>query len=397
MHPIEKTEPQEKTMNFDELALPQTLATALKAIDFVTMTPIQQATIGVALRGQDVLGCAQTGTGKTAAFGIPLVNYLTFEKGKTALVLAPTRELAEQIFEFLKTISGKSHFHGTLVVGGASMHNQIASLRKGARFIVATPGRLLDLMKQNQVKISNTGMLVLDEFDRMLDMGFAPQIKQIMRTMPTSRQTLLFSATYPQEILKLAESYLHEPLRVSIAEAKEKRLIEQKFLNLLEDEKREYLLREVEECQGKILVFTRTKRRTDRIAKMLQDTGERIECLHGDRSPPQRRRALDFFRDGSSRILVATDIAGRGIDVDDIERVINFDMPATAEDYTHRIGRTGRNGKIGVALSFLTSADRDIAKALKLNMTFKHDPSPAPKPVQRGSRPRTSSPRNARR
>ncbi len=389
MHPIEKTQPSEKTMNFDELALPQSLATALQAIEFKTLTPIQQATIPIALKGQDVLGCAKTGTGKTGAFGIPLVNYLTFEKGKMALVLAPTRELAEQIFTFLKTISGRSNFHGTLVVGGASIHNQIASLRKGARFIVATPGRLLDLMKQNQVKLAHTGMLVLDEFDRMLDMGFAPQLKQIMRTMPSQRQTLLFSATYPQEILKLAESYLHLPFRISIAETSEQRTIEQKFLNLTEDEKRETLFKEVAACKGKILVFTRTKRRTDRIAKMLLSTGERIECLHGDRSPPQRRRALDFFRDGSSRILVATDIAGRGIDVDDIERVINFDMPATAEDYVHRIGRTGRNGKQGVALSFLTSADRDVVRALKLDIQLKNDGlttdnSQPSKPQQRG-------------
>lgn len=309
------------------------MGSALEEMGFTSPTPVQQATIPAALEGKDILGAAQTGTGKTGAFGIPILASLYKHPGKVALILAPTRELAAQIQKVLHQMSKGSSLVSTLVVGGESFQRQARDLREGVDFIVATPGRLNDHLEQRTVSLSKVGYLVFDEADRMLDMGFLPQVHQIEKHLPKKRQTLLFAATLPTEVMALTKTLLRNPVRVAIGQ------ISQPIAQVKQQ-------------------TIRTKSRAERLARLFNNKGHKVVHLHGGRSQLQRKQALDRFRNGSHRIMVATDLAGRGIDVVDIEHVINFDMPATRDDYIHRIGRTGRCGKTGFALNLLTAQDR---------------------------------------
>lgn len=309
------------------------MGSALEEMGFTSPTPVQQATIPAALEGKDILGAAQTGTGKTGAFGIPILASLYKHPGKVALILAPTRELAAQIQKVLHQMSKGSSLVSTLVVGGESFQRQARDLREGVDFIVATPGRLNDHLEQRTVSLSKVGYLVFDEADRMLDMGFLPQVHQIEKHLPKKRQTLLFAATLPTEVMALTKTLLRNPVRVAIGQ------ISQPIAQVKQQ-------------------TIRTKSRAERLARLFNNKGHKVVHLHGGRSQHQRKQALDRFRNGSHRIMVATDLAGRGIDVVDIEHVINFDVPATRDDYIHRIGRTGRCGKTGFALNLLTAQDR---------------------------------------
>jgi superfamily II DNA/RNA helicase len=350
---------------FNELSLPDALSKSLGKMNFISPTPIQKQAIPVALEGKDILGTAQTGTGKTGAFGIPLLTRLYAEPTQQALILCPTRELAAQINQVLRQMGKGLGMYGSLVVGGESFRRQRDELERGADYIVATPGRLNDHLQEGTVDLSGINFLVLDEVDRMLDMGFAPQIKEIMKYLSKDRQTLLFSATLPKEIQGLANQLMKNPVRVAIdTELKAAPQIEQKTVETSMDGKNSLILKEIEERKGKILIFARTQIRTDRLATMLFREGHRVVRLHGGCTQWQRKDALDKFRRGTHTIMVATDLAGRGIDVTDIEHVINFDLPENHEDYIHRIGRTGRFGKAGQALNFVTPLDVDAERII---------------------------------
>lgn len=348
--------------SFKELSLPLELDRALTGMNFHTPTPIQALAIPVALMGRDLIGCAQTGTGKTAAFCIPLIVNLAKNPAKTALILAPTRELAMQIETVFKTLSKNyNDMRAALLIGGASMGPQFKALRAKPRVLVATPGRLMDHLRQRSVSLAKAEILVLDEADRMLDMGFAPQLNEILRFIPKNRQTMLFSATMPEEIRKLAAKYLHNPERVTVGTVSQPaRTISQSIVETTQSNKNKTLVDELGSREGSVLIFARTKRRTDRVAKFLYEGGYRVSRIHGDRTQKQRNDAIEGFRNGKFNILVATDIAARGIDISHIAHVINYDLPAVAEDYIHRIGRTGRAGAEGKALSFVTPEDRGI-------------------------------------
>jgi superfamily II DNA/RNA helicase len=376
---------------FQELALSESLQKALAEMNFSTPTPIQAQAIPVALTGQDVIGCAQTGTGKTAAFGIPLISTLLKNKDQTALVLAPTRELAIQIAEVLETLTAFcKHIRVVQLIGGMSMQHQVRNVQKGYRIIVATPGRLLDHAERDRKMLSKVSMFVLDEADRMLDMGFAPQLRRIFPLLPQKRQTMLFTATLPQEIQEIANRILINPKKVQVGEVSvpaEK--ISQQAKQLNGEQKNDLLLDELNARQGSVLVFVRTQRRADRVCKTLEEYGVQVTRIHGGRSQGQRNRALSDFRDGVVRVLVATDIAARGIDISHVAHVINYDLPQVPEDYVHRIGRTARAGRTGEAMSFISSDDveqwrniekllaqKGIKSPLSLAKNVKHTPRP---------------------
>jgi superfamily II DNA/RNA helicase len=333
-------------------------------------TPIQEQSIPVALEGHDLIGCAQTGTGKTAAFGIPIIERLTRIPAKSALILAPTRELATQIWGVLTKLTAHSpELKSALLIGGVAMQPQVRALQRKPRIIVATPGRLVDHLQQRTVSFSALEVLVLDEADRMLDMGFAPQLAQILKHLPKQRQTLLFSATLPPNILQLAQKFLKDPVRVTVGQVSQPaQKVSQSVIETTHAKKNEILLDVLNQREGSVLIFTRTKHRTDRLARHLESYGHPVSRIHGGRSQGQRNLALAGFRDGKFRILVATDIAARGIDISHIAHVINYDLPQVAEDYVHRIGRTARAGAQGEALSILTPEDRlqwkEISKLL---------------------------------
>ena len=333
---------------------------ALVAMKFDAPTPIQAKAIPVALEGGDVIGCAQTGTGKTAAFGVPIIARLLKAPDKTALILAPTRELAEQIEGVLRKLTTHcSEIRLALLIGGASMKPQYGALRKSPRIVVATPGRLLDHLERRTVHLREVGIFVLDEADRMLDMGFAPALNQILKEIPRERQTMLFAATLPANILQLASKCMKNPTRVTVGEVSMPiQKIEQSVIETTTAKKKDVLIRELNSRRGSILVFARTRSRTERLARDLVKAGHDATKTHGGRSQAQRRSALAGFKSGQHRILVATDVAARGIDVSNIAHVINFDLPDAPEDYIHRIGRTGRAGANGTALSLITPEDR---------------------------------------
>lgn len=339
--------------DFKDFGLPSHLLEGLTKLGFTAPTPIQAQSIPAALGGKDVLAIAPTGTGKTGAFGIPAIANLTSQKEKQVLVLAPTRELAAQIFKFLSSVVPTSSVRGALLVGGESSRRQYLDWNAGVDFIVATPGRLMDHVGRG-LNLKHVGILILDEVDRMLDMGFAPQIEEILKMVPEERQTLFFSATLPLEIQKLIAKFLKDPVRITVGGNKEHApKIREEKVHAKGYEKIDLLKKVIGEHTGKILIFTRTKVFTDRVAEQLEFMDIRAARLHGGRTQEERTRALDAFRRGVVRVLVATDIAARGIDVADIEVVVNFDKAATKEDYTHRIGRTGRCGKEGLAITFL--------------------------------------------
>ncbi len=366
-------------MTFHDLNLIAPLLEAVSKEGYTEPTPIQEKAIPFILEGKDIFGCAQTGTGKTAAFALPILQLLHQNKanqlpGTKVLVLAPTRELALQINESFKAYGSNLRISHTVIFGGVSQHAQTTALRRGVDVIVATPGRLLDLMQQGHVKLNNIQYFVLDEADRMLDMGFINDIKKIIARLPQKRQTVFFSATAPYEIKKFADTLLKNPVSVNIAPvASTSDLIRQAVYYVSQENKRP-LLRHVLKSESieHALVFTRTKHGADKVVKELNHNGIKAEAIHGNKSQNARERALKGFKNRTIRVLVATDIASRGIDVDKLTHVINFEIPEQAETYVHRIGRTGRAGESGVALSFCNTDERaymrNINKLIKRNI-----------------------------
>lgn len=366
-------------MTFNDLKLSEPLVKALDNIGYKQPTPIQAQAIPSILNGSDLFGCAQTGTGKTGAFSLPILHQLHQQsslRGPRALILAPTRELALQISENMRTYSKYLKIAHAVIFGGVSQNKQEKELQKGVDIIIATPGRLLDLMMQGIVKLDKVEYFVLDEADRMLDMGFIHDIKKIITKLPVQRQTLFFSATVSSDIMKLANTLLKNPVHVSVSPVSSTTpLVEQSVYYVSKENKRsllKYVLNkgEVEHA----LVFTRTKRGADRVAKELNKNGISSEAIHGDKSQGARERALKGFKDRKIRVLVATDIASRGIDVDKLSHVINYEIPEQAETYVHRIGRTGRAGSKGVAMSFCAKDElsymKDISKLIKQNIAI---------------------------
>jgi ATP-dependent RNA helicase RhlE len=353
-------------MSFRHLGIAPGMLAILDALKLTTPTPIQAQAIPVAISGKDVMGIAQTGTGKTLAFGIPMLERITQDKTRQGLVILPTRELALQVNESLMRIGRSLGFRTAVLIGGDSMDRQKRALRANPHIIIATPGRLNDHLGQKTVTLARVSILVLDEADHMLDMGFAPQIERIVAHVPKERQTMLFSATMPPEVTRLATSYMQLPIRIEVAPpgtAVDK--IVQELIFVPHMEKPDLLEKLLQECGGSVLVFTRTKYIAKRIAQTLKNHSFSAAEIHSNRSLAQRREALDGFKTGRYRILVATDIAARGIDVSGIEVVINYDLPEKPEDYVHRIGRTARAGRDGRAISFATPDQRGMVQRIE--------------------------------
>ncbi|MFO0775809.1 MAG: DEAD/DEAH box helicase [Nitrospiraceae bacterium] len=356
------------TVTFTSLGLSQPLLRDLAAAKFTEPTPIQAQAIPHGLQGKDILGCAQTGTGKTAAFVIPMIERLAsgpvgHPKG---LILAPTRELAYQIQKTIALLGRSRRVSATTVIGGEDIRVQVRGLQQRPTIVVATPGRLLDHMWNGTIKLDEFTIVVLDEADRMLDMGFAPQLNQILDALQPERQTMLFSATMPADLADLARAGLREPIRIMVnPPAQAARTVTHEVHHTTRDEKTGLLLKMLEETSGTILVFTRTKHGADKVGRVLEQKGHRVGVLHAGRRLSQRKTALEGFRRGSFRVLVATDIAARGIDVANIGHVVNFDLPNTPEDYVHRIGRTGRMKTEGRATSFVTGEDHFQLRAIE--------------------------------
>lgn len=341
--------------NFQDFDLPDVLQKALIRIKYVTPTPIQAQAVPMALAGKDILGSAQTGTGKTAAFLLPLITYLLSGKEETAIVLAPTRELAMQIATFAAQLMGRMPY--TLLIGGDSMSKQLNQLRARPRLIVGTPGRVNDHLERGSLKLDHTHFLVLDEADRMLDMGFGIQIDSIVKRMPKQKQTLMFSATLPTGITRLAEKYMSNPERISV-ETTHKIDIDQQIIHVTNDTKYSELVQALESRAGSIILFVKTKMGTEKLAYKLQKEEHNADFIHGDLKQSRRERVIRRFKEGKFRILVATDVAARGIDIPHIGHVINYDLPQCPEDYVHRIGRTARAGEKGASLSLIAPDDR---------------------------------------
>lgn len=350
-------------MNFQQLSLDPRLMAGVKAAGFTTPTPIQQQAIPVALRGRDVLGLAQTGTGKTAAFVLPILQRLTQGplRRVRALILAPTRELAEQIHQTIQVLGRQTKIRSVAIYGGVSKGPQIGALRRGAEIVVACPGRLLDHLDAGSIDLSHVEVLVLDEADRMCDMGFLPDVRRVLRQLPTERQTLFFSATMPDDIRALGDEILHNPATVQIGMTAPVESVTQAFYPVPEGLKRQLLFAMLPQTPtGRVLIFTRTKRRARNLALDLENQGYRTSALQGNMTQNRRQEAMNGFRDGKYDILVATDIAARGIDVSDISHVINFDIPDTVDAYTHRVGRTGRAAQTGEAFTFIGEGDEPM-------------------------------------
>ena len=355
-------------MTFDQFALTPALREGVKAAGYVTPTPIQTKALPLALAGDDVLGLAQTGTGKTAAFVLPTLQRLASgPKGRLrALVVAPTRELAEQIADEFKLLGRTTGFKTVCLYGGVGKNPQIKALRHGAEIAVACPGRLLDLMNDGYANLSKLEVLVLDEADRMFDMGFLPDIRRIIRAVPKERQTMLFSATMPSDIRTLADEALHAPKVVQIDFAKPVDTVSHALYPVAPHLKTRLLKHVLDTTRtGSVLVFTRTKHKAKRLAQQLERSGLKAASLQGNLSQNRRQEALSGFKSGRYDIMVATDIAARDIDVSSVTHVINLDMPNTADDYTHRIGRTGRARKSGAALTFVTDEDTSTVRAIE--------------------------------
>lgn len=396
--------------SFDSLNLIEPLLRAIEAEGYETPTPIQAQAIPPLLKGRDVLGCAQTGTGKTAAFLLPILQHLTHDpmKGKPpirGLILTPTRELAAQIGENFDTYTRFLDLKHQVIFGGVSQRPQVSALRRGVDVLVATPGRLLDLHGQGFIDFRHVDFFVLDEADRMLDMGFIHDIRKVLKLLPRERQNLLFSATMPESIVKLASGFLHEPVRVEVSpeSVTVERIVQKVMFTAKADKKR--LLRELlrDPSIESAIVFTRTKHGANRVVKQLSKSGVEAAAIHGNKSQNARTRALAGFKSGDIRVLVATDIASRGIDVDGVSHVFNYELPNISESYVHRIGRTGRAGREGIAIAFCdeteTSYLRDIEKLTGQPLEVvrdhewhsseaEHSTAGPPKPKPRGSRPR---------
>ncbi|HVT75215.1 MAG TPA: DEAD/DEAH box helicase [Candidatus Paceibacterota bacterium] len=354
----------EANASFEQLAgLSEGLRMSLRKNDFVMPTPIQARVIPLGIEGKDIIGIAQTGTGKTLGFGIPMIERIIADKNARGLVILPTRELALQVDETLRKVATGLGIYTAVLIGGDSMGRQIRDLRAGPNIVIATPGRLIDHLEQKTIALDRVSVLVLDEADHMFDIGFMPQIKEIVRRVPKVRQTMLFSATMPEPIAKLAMEHMQLPLRIEVAPAgTANKNVEQEIIVVDRKAKFNLLAKLLGEHPGQpVLVFTRTKHGAKEIAKSLRNIGTTAAEIHSNRSLSQRREALDGFKKHKYQVLVATDIAARGIDVKDISLVVNYDLPEQSEDYVHRIGRTGRAGKAGKAVSFATpDQKRDI-------------------------------------
>ena len=356
--------------SFYGLGIAPRILDILDRMEFTVPTPIQHRTIPIAIEDKDIIGVAQTGTGKTLAFAVPIIQRLSQRKGR-ALILVPTRELAIQVNEAFQKIATSFGIKTAVIIGGASMHLQLKALRKNPRVLVATPGRLVDHMERRTVLLADVNVLVLDEADRMLDMGFLPQIERIIKFVPRNRQTMLFSATIPGEIVRMAAAHMKLPIHVEIAPSgtTAEHIIQEVFI-VKKNSKSQLLIKLLDRYHGPVLIFSRTKIGAKKIARGLQRLNRRAAEIHSDRSLAQRKEALNGFKSGKYKILVATDIAARGIDVTGIELVINYDLPDDTENYVHRIGRTGRAGHEGRAISFATPEQgKDVRSIEKLIRT----------------------------
>lgn len=352
-------------ITFSDLGLAPKLLAALTRLKFTQPTLIQQKAIPIAVTGQDVMGIAQTGTGKTLAFALPLVQRIAETKTK-GLIILPTRELAQQVDEEIAKIGQHIGLRSAVIVGGASAAQQISQLRKNPHIIIGTPGRMNDLIESRQLRLGDIGVLVLDEADRMLDMGFAPQIKRILQHVPKERQTMLFSATMPAEILGLARQYMKMPVHIEVARAGSVAdRVNQELFMVERNHKNRLLDKLLQDYKGTVLVFSRTKHGAKKICRSLKHMGYSAAEIHSNLSLSQRRNSLAGFKRGTFRVLVATDIAARGIDVTDIELVINYDLPDNPEDYVHRVGRTGRAGKVGHAITFIAPDQRSKVRFIE--------------------------------
>lgn len=388
---------QGNTPRFSDLGIAKNLLDALTKRNFINPTPIQHQVIPSALEGKDVVGIAQTGTGKTLAFGIPLLQRLGINKGQ-GLILLPTRELALQVNETLESIGKQFGLRTVVLIGGAPMNPQVRALRQKPHVVVATPGRLADHIKQKNYSLDRVSVIVLDEADRMLDVGFQKEITQIMKDAPREKQTMLFSATMPAAISKIAANHMKMPLRIEVApQGTSSKNVEQELFVVDKARKMQLLDKILSENKGTVLVFSRTKYGAKKIAASIRGMKHTATEIHSNRSLNQRKMALAGFKSGKYRVLVATDIAARGIDVQNISLVINFDLPDNSEDYVHRIGRTGRAGAFGKAISFATHSERSdvrkIERLIRKTLPLMKVPQdlPAPRPKVKEERPERGS------
>ena len=356
---------QKEDLNFYGLGIAPGILDILKKLRYLIPTPIQHQSISIAIQGKDIVGIAQTGTGKTLAFGIPMIQQLVNTKG-LGLVLSPTRELALQIDAEFRKIGGSLGFKTVVLIGGVPIRPQISALRRNPNIIIATPGRLIDHLHQRTANLKDVNILVLDEADRMLDMGFLPQIKEILKLVPKERQTMLFSATLSSQIMSIASANMKLPIRVEIAPTGTTvDNVSQDLFIVAKEEKNRLLEKILSQYLGSALVFTKTKYGATRVAGAIRKMGHSATEIHSNRTFPQRKSALDGFKTGQYRVLVATDIVARGIDVAGIELVVNYDLPSQAEDYVHRIGRTARAGMKGHAISFVMPSEQAEIRAIE--------------------------------
>lgn len=354
--------------DFTHFGLSASLIASLKNMQIMTPTPVQSATIPLALAGKDVLASAQTGSGKTIAYALPLIMHLLKQGAQTALILTPTRELATQVHQTLIRLMGGSSIKSVLLIGGAPMQKQFIALKKHPQLLIGTPGRVNDHLKRGTLSLAKTNFLVVDEADCMLDMGFEPQLNEIAKHLPSVCQTVMFSATFPANIEKLARKYLKNPERVSIdTTTQEAPKIKEEIIRTSAASKFDQLLDQLIQRQGSIIIFTRTRRGAQRLSKDLKTYGHSSDAIHGDLSQGRRDSAIRQFRNGGTRIMVATDVASRGLDIPHVRHVINYDPPQRREDYIHRIGRTGRAGSEGNALCLVTSEEHQKWRGI-LNM-----------------------------
>lgn len=393
----------EVSLSFADLGISDFLLTVLAKLNLSVPTPIQRKAIPIAIAGQDLIGIAQTGTGKTYAFGLPMIERLDKTSGQ-GLIIAPTRELALQVGDSLQKLGQSFGLKVAVLIGGQPFDRQLATLRRDPQIIVVTPGRLIDHLKRRTFKLDQVDVLVLDEADMMLDMGFAPQIKEILEQMPPDHQTMLFSATMPAAIVKIATQYMKLPVSIEVAPpGTTVERVDQEIFVIKNEERLEYLQKILHDHNGSVLVFVRTKHGVKALTNKLKSAGQRATEIHSNLTLNRRRAALDDFRSKKERILVATDVAARGLDINGIELVVNYNLPDSCEDYVHRIGRTGRAGQSGKAISLATPAEqrmiysieRLINKSIKKTEFAKLYAMPAPRRF--GGNRRSGGPRQARR
>ena len=342
-------------ISFDDFDIAETLKTNIKNHGYTKPTPIQAQAIKPILEGRDVIGLASTGTGKTAAFLIPLINKLLINRYQKALIIVPTRELAVQINEEFRDFSAGLHMYSALLIGGANMHRQISDLRRGAQIVIATPGRLKDLIERRTIYLQDFANIVLDEVDLMVDIGFIQAVKYFISLMPKVRQSLFFSATIPSKVQGILQAFVTNPLTISVKKQDTSENVDQDIVRVINPAKKMDQLHDllIQDGFDKVLIFLRTKHGVDRLHRELEYRGFKIGVIHGNKSQGQRQRALQSFKQDEFQILLATDVASRGLDIDNVTHVINYDLPQTYDDYIHRIGRTGRIGKSGTALTFV--------------------------------------------